>query len=412
MKNNILYYILIFLVSINLMIAETGYVRQVEASFCMDVCSEFYLENESGEHLINISFSDIEPELYVNRFVDIEGDEIFCVECSAIEISEIVLSNACEFPVECFIDPCLVAPDCELNTPVECNSNYCGGCYADFYDLDGNIVDCYNLNEPQECDDLDNLFFGWCDMYLGVAIVNESCTHMSGCSWSIDGVDYSNAFFTTIEECEENCYNEPYLCEDIEYDYEQLFSGENSQCEYNIDCVSVWGDCGVGLGGCHYSINPDYFDNSSIDNLVDLWLYNDCMQSVCDCASLPNSVCNDGVCELAYCYGDNPVGCDVAGCSDGNQCLVDPDVCVPSQCFCDEFYGDWYCTEDCGGGSCFPILNGDVNNDGMLNVVDVIMIVNMILGISNPDYTFADMNGDNLIDIIDVVTIVSIILNN
>ena len=412
MKNNILYYnILILFVIANVVNAETGWIRQTEASFCMDECSMFYLEDESSNFTSNISFGEIDPELYINRFVEIEGNEIFCVECSAIEISQINISSECDYPFNCFVDPCEVAPDCELNTPVDCNANYCGGCYADFYDMEGNLVDCYIEQEPEPCDDINGIFFGICDMFMGYAVVNGNCEGVSGCGWEVDGINYINAFFDTIQECEQNCYNEPYLCEDIEYDYEQLFSGEYAQCEYNNDCVAVWGDCDVGLGGCHYSINPIFFDSLAVDDLSSLWITNDCMEWVCDCASLPNSVCNDGNCDLAYCYGTNPAGCDIAGCPDGYQCVDDPNSCIPSQCFCDEFYGDWYCTEDCGGGSCTPILNGDVNNDGMLNVVDVIMIVNMILEISEVDL-IADMNGDNYVDIIDIVTIVNIILNN
>ena len=75
----------------------------------------------------NISFGEIDPELYINRFVEIEGNEIFCVECSATEISQINISSECDYPFNCFVDPCEVAPDCELNTPVDCNANYCGG---------------------------------------------------------------------------------------------------------------------------------------------------------------------------------------------------------------------------------------------------------------------------------------------
>ena len=134
------------------------------------------------------------------------------------------------------------------------------------------------------------------------------------------------------------------------------------------------------------------------------------MQWICDCTSLPNSVCNNGTCELAYCYSDNPAGCFVSGCPEGYQCIQNENECIPSQCFCDDFYGEWFCTEDCGGGTCSLILQGDINNDGILNVSDVIIIVNIILGIFSSDM-IADLNGDNSIDIIDVVMIVNIILN-
>ncbi|XP_077869222.1 BMP-binding endothelial regulator protein-like isoform X2 [Saccoglossus kowalevskii] len=42
--------------------------------------------------------------------------------------------------VACFVDPCSVT-ECPLFPNAQCISNYCGGCYADFY-VDGKLVDC------------------------------------------------------------------------------------------------------------------------------------------------------------------------------------------------------------------------------------------------------------------------------
>jgi len=54
-------------------------------------------------------------------------------------------------------------------------------------------------------------------------------------------------------------------------------------------------------------------------------------------------------------------------------------------------------------------IPGDINNDGIINVLDVIELVNIIL--SNADYIEdADLNGDGIINIVDIVTIVNIIL--
>ena len=53
---------------------------------------------------------------------------------------------------------------------------------------------------------------------------------------------------------------------------------------------------------------------------------------------------------------------------------------------------------------------GDLNSDGALNVLDVILLVNMILGTSAPDYVAGDMNADGALDVLDIVLIVSIII--
>jgi hypothetical protein len=56
---------------------------------------------------------------------------------------------------------------------------------------------------------------------------------------------------------------------------------------------------------------------------------------------------------------------------------------------------------------------GDVNNDGTINVLDVVLTVNIILGLHDPtpeQFEAADMNGDSAVDVLDVVAIVGVIL--
>ena len=53
---------------------------------------------------------------------------------------------------------------------------------------------------------------------------------------------------------------------------------------------------------------------------------------------------------------------------------------------------------------------GDVNGDGEINVLDVIQLVNMVLGFQEPDYSTADVNQDGEINILDVVQVVNLIL--
>ena len=53
---------------------------------------------------------------------------------------------------------------------------------------------------------------------------------------------------------------------------------------------------------------------------------------------------------------------------------------------------------------------GDVNSDNVINILDVILVVNIILGI-NDFNNLADINIDGSIDILDVVQLVNIILN-
>ena len=63
---------------------------------------------------------------------------------------------------------------------------------------------------------------------------------------------------------------------------------------------------------------------------------------------------------------------------------------------------------DCITESC---TSGDVNNDTILNVLDVVIMVNIVL--SKLDYIeCAELNNDNIINILDVVQLVNLILSN
>ena len=61
-----------------------------------------------------------------------------------------------------------------------------------------------------------------------------------------------------------------------------------------------------------------------------------------------------------------------------------------------------YCPED---------FLGDINEDGVINILDVINVINMIFG-TNLINENADINGDDIINILDVIGIVNIILGN
>ena len=63
---------------------------------------------------------------------------------------------------------------------------------------------------------------------------------------------------------------------------------------------------------------------------------------------------------------------------------------------------------DCITESC---TSGDVNNDTILNVLDVVIIVNIALG--ELDYIeYTDLDNDNMVNVLDVVQLVNFILSN
>ena len=56
------------------------------------------------------------------------------------------------------------------------------------------------------------------------------------------------------------------------------------------------------------------------------------------------------------------------------------------------------------------VQTGDVNGDGIINILDVILVVNMAL--SSEYNQLADMNGDGIVNILDIILLVNLILNS
>jgi len=73
----------------------------------------------------------------------------------------------------------------------------------------------------------------------------------------------------------------------------------------------------------------------------------------------------------------------------------------------------------CDGGVYIPpeegeccsecVLYGDLNGDGTINVLDVVMVVDLIL--NNNYNAVGDINGDGVLNVIDIVIIVNMVLN-
>ena len=64
---------------------------------------------------------------------------------------------------------------------------------------------------------------------------------------------------------------------------------------------------------------------------------------------------------------------------------------------------------------CSDIIQGDVNQDSTLNIIDVIWTVNIILDdieISDEMFDVVDINNDEIINISDIIIIISRILDD
>ena len=53
---------------------------------------------------------------------------------------------------------------------------------------------------------------------------------------------------------------------------------------------------------------------------------------------------------------------------------------------------------------------GDANQDGILNILDIVILINHILDIEAIELESADLNNDGVVNILDIVVLVNIIL--
>ena len=141
--------------------------------------------------------------------------------------------------------------------------------------------------------------------------------------------------------------------------------------------------------------------------------------------------CIDGLLYPTTCGPDNcddPIDtCSDDECIDGEVDNTNP--CNPKECY----NGQWYeIIIDCPEGFGIPCedgvyiqppegvccstceLYGDVNNDAVINVVDIVLVVSFILGSDIPSdnqYILSDINVDGSLNVVDIVMLVNLILN-
>ncbi len=64
--------------------------------------------------------------------------------------------------------------------------------------------------------------------------------------------------------------------------------------------------------------------------------------------------------------------------------------------------------------SCPELIYGDINQDMLVDILDIIIMIDIIMGnIVAEEYMvlLADINQDNIVDIMDIISIINIILS-
>jgi uncharacterized protein (TIGR02145 family) len=164
-------------------------------------------------------------------------------------------------------------------------------------------------------------------------------------------INYGLSIRCVQDQIQEGC-TDPEAC-----NYDESAEVDDGSCAYEIDCAGTCGgdleiDCSGVCGG----------DNSTALSCCGSPLYEDCTD---DCVI-----------------------------DDLGQCCIPQDVDVCGVCFGDDT-------------SCQQL--GDINGDGTINVIDIVIAVDLIL---NGNYdVVADVNEDGYLDVLDIVMLVNWVLN-
>ena len=214
-------------------------------------------------------------------------------------------------------------------------------------------------------------------------------------------------------------------------DYNEFNCSDDDSCEWVEDIET--GNCG-NLWGDDCELNPECNWNcDSVDDYMGWCTYS------CDGGpyEIDNSYCEE--IEIPECSEMNELECssdnscdwnedvDYASCSDltASECsqYFDYGCLLNQDCLQWGSWYSWLCysygPSYCTGGS-YELDNsycdetayqlGDVNQDNIINIQDVIIIINLIL---NEEFDLtADLNLDSIVNVLDVIQIISIILNN
>jgi hypothetical protein len=216
--------------------------------------------------------------------------------------------------------------------------------------------------------------------------------------------DYSQTQCSNDNNCEWVEDIETVTCASLVWD-EEL-------CEAAPECTYSCWDAGGYFGWCEPECTGGmtYIDNGYCQEM-----------EILECSEMDEMECgNEDSCdwteniEWGSCYDLDPIWNVVYYCDDPSTNL---DNCYTYTCY-GGGYGQW---GTCCGGDPYIIANnsyceeteyqlGDLNQDSIINIQDIIIIINLIL---NGEFDLvADINLDSTVNVLDVIQLVNIILNN
>jgi len=170
-----------------------------------------------------------------------------------------------------------------------CEGSDCDKGYDDEASCEAAHRECFDDCAPQDIS-----FVGGCEPASRYAFNGIECVAMDGCGCRGDDCDASYDSLEACKAAHATCSTNSLSCDEIEAVYDDYVS--HTACQDDSDCVSVWGQCGIGVGGCYHVVNREW-GQDGLDALGQAWNDAGCSGPVCDCAEPPDTVvCDDGVC--------------------------------------------------------------------------------------------------------------------
>ena len=295
--------------------------------------------------------------------------------------------------------------------------NYGSSCVGGTFQIDNGSceeipdLECIDYNNEMGCEDdvgcgwVEDIDTGWCGNHNSAA----SCPNYPTCSWSCDGCWYLGECCGTYI-CTGGYYEiDNSYCEEVEIPECSDFNSEsacNNSLNLDIDCEWTQNEIECSeiddTNTCneHNCIWQSYFNYSSCSDFnYDSFGCNatdECSWSSYQINCGTGTGYEDCVSQSGCSYSFLTYQC--SGWTTISECLgtyvVDNSYCHGDSSYCQE--------------ASFPI--GDLNQNNVVNVQDVIIIVDFIL---NNEYNeSADVNNDNIVNVIDAIYIIDLILNN